>query len=102
VCINISGFETDKPYGHRPQDRHAEINKARRTQMNVELEANQNLTSDAGENEARMRHTTMPEKYEPRHQALANELSFLRGGLQMREAGLARSPTLSAKSAALV
>src|SRR5260370_40836047 len=53
VCIRISGFETDKPYGHRPQDRQAEINKARKTQRTVELKANKHLTSNDDDNETR-------------------------------------------------
>jgi len=102
VCISISGFETDKPYGHRPQDRHAQINKARRTQMNVELEANQNLTSDAGENEAK------DEAHHPCRKIRTENIKRWRmschfwRGVADAEAGLARSPTLSARAAALV
>src|SRR5258705_2843221 len=53
VSIRVSGFETDKPYGHGPEDRHAKINETHRTQMSVELEANQQLTSDDGESETK-------------------------------------------------
>src|SRR6185369_1637985 len=47
VSIRVSGFETDKPYGHGPEDHHEKVNETRRTQLSVELEADQNLTSDA-------------------------------------------------------
>ena len=40
LSIRISGFETDKPHGHCPQDHHAKVNETHRTQMSVELEAN--------------------------------------------------------------
>src|SRR6266478_9760543 len=53
VSIRVSGFETDKPYGHGPEDHHAKVNKTHRTQVRVELEANQKLASDDGENETK-------------------------------------------------
>src|SRR5215510_1432037 len=51
LSMEISVFETDEPHGQRPQDRHAKINKAFETQKRVELEANQDLTSDDGKDE---------------------------------------------------
>src|SRR5262245_50840628 len=50
--IGLSGFEKGEPHNHRPQDRHAEVNKARGAQMRIELKANQKLANDDSENEA--------------------------------------------------
>jgi hypothetical protein len=49
--ITLSGFEKEQPNGHCPQDHHAKVNQTRRTQMNVELEANQYLASDDGQHQ---------------------------------------------------
>ena len=102
VSIRVSGFETDKPYGHGPEDHHEKVNETRRTQLSVELEADQNLTSDAGENEAK------DEAHHPCRKIRTENIKrwrmschFLRG-VADAEAGLARSPTLSARAAALV
>jgi hypothetical protein len=48
----LSGFEKDEPHSHRPQDGHAEVNKARGAQMRIELKANQELANDDSKNEA--------------------------------------------------
>jgi hypothetical protein len=53
VSIRVSGFETDKPYGHGPENHHANVNETHRTEVRVELEANQKLASDDGENETK-------------------------------------------------
>ncbi len=50
--IETSVFETNKPHGERPQDRHAEVHEACGTKMKVKLEADQDLASDHGENQA--------------------------------------------------
>ena len=101
VSIRVSAFETDKPYGHRPEDHHAKVNETRRTQMSVELDANQKLASDDGENEAK------DDAHHPRRKIRSENIKRWRMSGHCwwnveAAAGLARSPTLSAKAAALV
>ena len=101
VSIRVSGFETDKPYGHGPEDHHAKVNETHRTQVRVELEANQNLASDDGENE------TKDDAHHPCRKIRSENIKRWRMSCHFwwdaeAAAGLARSPTLSAKAAALV
>ncbi len=101
VSIRVSGFETDKPYGHGPEDHHAKVNETHRTQVRVELEANQKLASDDGENE------TKDDAHHPCRKIRSENIKRWRMSCHFwwdaeAEAGLARSPTLSAKAAALV
>src|ERR1043166_2680349 len=49
--IGVSGFEKDQPHSHRPQNRHAEINKRGGTQVRIELKTNQKLANNDGQNE---------------------------------------------------
>src|SRR5439155_7690665 len=101
VSIRVSGFETDKPYGHGPEDHHAKVNQTHRTQVRVELEANQKLASDDGENE------TKDDAHHPCRKIRSENIKRWRMRCHFwwdaeAAAGLARSPTLSAKAAALV
>src|SRR6266446_2803293 len=99
VSIRVSGFETDKPYGHGPEDHHGKGNETHRTQVRVELEANQKLASDGGENE------TKDDAHHPRRKIRSENIKRWRMSCHFwweAEAGLARSPTLSARAAALV
>src|SRR6266550_6534077 len=97
VSIRVSGFETDKPYGHGPEDHHAKVNETHRTQVRVELEANQKLASDDGENE------TEDDAHHPCRKIRSENIKRWRVSCHFwwdaeAEAGLARSPTLSAKA----
>ncbi len=99
VSIRVSGFETDKPYGHGPEDHHAKVNQTHRTQVRVELEANQKLASDDGENE------TKDDAHHPCRKIRSENIKRWRVSCHFwwdaeAAAGLARSPTLSAKAAA--
>jgi len=102
VCIRFSVLEADKPYGHRPEDRHAKVNETGGTQMSVELQANQKLASDDGENE------TKDDAHHPCRKIGSENIKHWRMSCHLRRwdedagPGLARSPTLSAKAAALV
>src|SRR6266404_7168729 len=101
VSIRVSAFETDKPYGHGPEDHHAKVNQTHRTQVRVELEANQKLASDDGENE------TKDDAHHPCRKIGSENIKHWRVSCHFwwdaqAAAGLARSPTLSAKAAALV
>src|SRR6266404_702463 len=101
VSIRVSGFETDKPYGHGPEDHHAKVNQTHRTQVRVELEANQKLASDDGENQ------TKDDAHHPCRKIRSENIKRWRVSCHFwwdaqAAAGLARSPTLSAKAAALV
>src|ERR1043166_1551678 len=101
VSIRVSGFEADKPYGHGPEDHHAKVNETHRTQVRIELEANQKLASDDGQNE------TKDHAHHPRRKIRSENIKRWRISCHfwrdaVAEAGLARSPTLSARAAALV
>src|SRR6266566_2053509 len=99
VSIRVSGFETDKPYGHGPEDHRAKVNQTHRTQVRVELEANQKLASDDGENE------TKDDAHHPCRKIGSENIKRWRVSCHFwwdaeAAAGLARSPTLSANAAA--
>ena len=102
VSIRGSGFETDKPYGHRPEDHHAKVNETHRTQLSVEPEANQKLASDDAE------HKAEKNAHHPCRKIRAENIERWRMSFHFWRtvldagAGLARSPTLSARAAALV
>ena len=101
VSIRVSGFEADKPYGHGPEDHHAKVNETHRTQVRVELEANQQLAGDDSENESK------DDAHDPGRKIRSENVKRWRMSCHLWwdaevAAGLARSPTLSAKAAALV
>ncbi len=90
-----------RTYGHGPEDHNAKVNETHRTQVSVELEANQKLASDNGENE------TKDDAHHPCRKIRSENIKRWRMSCHFwwdaeAEAGLARSPTLSAKAAALV